>query len=339
MKFRKFRLMNEADASGGGGTSETELARLRGDFGPAEDPADAQNPTSEKSAADLEAELAAAADKTGDKAPDEEKADDETGDKTDDKADPDKNKRIPLSRHKQILERERAVRTELENQLKNFQQGERVAKTNEDITAAEDSILAKEAEYNKLMGEGRLTEATKLMTEIRRLERGVVSAQARIETEASEARLIERTRYTTTLARIEEQYPVLNEDNDAFDPDKAAEVLDLKAAYQTRGSTPTDALQKAVKVLLGAETAKQETATTVTPRVTKEDVAQARAKEARTKAAEAANKTPGNLKDVGVDSDKLGGGAIDAKAVMGMSQDDFAKLSDETLAKMRGDFI
>ena len=338
MKFRQFRLMNSDDASGGGGAaSEAELARLRGDFGPADEPADKQDPASDKTAAELEAELEAKggdADKT-----DEDKADVEDKPDEDKVGDADKNKRIPLARHKQILERERATRAELEAQLKNFQQGEKVAKTNEDITAAEETILVKEAEYNKLLGEGKLAEATKLMSEIRRMERGIVSAQARLETEASEARLIERTRYTTALARIEGQFPALNEDHDDYDAEKAAEVLDLKDAYQTRGLTPTDALQKAVRILLGAETTKQKDAVSTTPRVTKEDVAQARAREARNKAADAAAKTPGNLKDVGADSDKLGGGAIDAKAVMGMSQETFAKLNEETLARMRGDIV
>jgi len=40
---------------------------------------------------------------------------------------------------------------------------------------------------------------------------------------------------------------------------------------------------------------------------------------------------------VGIDSDRLGGGELDPSAVMRMSQAEFAKLSEATLAKMRGD--
>ena len=40
---------------------------------------------------------------------------------------------------------------------------------------------------------------------------------------------------------------------------------------------------------------------------------------------------------MGQDSDKLGGGAVTAKDAMKMSDEDFAKLDEKTLARMRGD--
>src|SRR5574337_1914976 len=50
---------------------------------------------------------------------------------------PRKDSRIPLARHKEILERERTHRAELEEQLKRFQQGEKVSQANSEITEAE----------------------------------------------------------------------------------------------------------------------------------------------------------------------------------------------------------
>lgn len=101
-----------------------------------------------------------------------------------------------------------------------------------------------------------------------------------------------------------------------------------------------EAIQKAAKTLMGAATARQTTAVTADVRVDKEDLAKATAQErsaaARTKAAAAAGAQPPSLTKVGLDSDKMGG-VLDAKAVIKMSQDEFSKLDDKVLAKMRGD--
>jgi hypothetical protein len=61
----------------------------------------------------------------------------------------------------------------------------------------------------------------------------------------------------------------------------------------------------------------------------------AREEEARKKAADAASKTPPNEK-VGESSDKLGG-SLKNIDVMKLSQIDFSKLDEVTLAQLRGD--
>lgn len=340
MKFRKFRLMDNADASGGGGVSDADQAKLRGDFMPqdldpvADEKAVAATAAADAAAAALEAELAAKGEAKGEKTD----ADPDPEAKGDD-ADPDKNKRIPLSRHKAILEREREQRTALETQLAQYQKGTEVAKTNESITEAEDEVLAKETKYTELLAEGKLADAAKVMAEIRAIERQIGDAKNDMRIQASEARAAERVRYSTALARIEGQYDVLNEDHDDFDPDQAKEVLDLKAAYQSRGMTPTDALQKAVKILLGAQTAAQKSAVDVTPRVTEKDVAAERKKDAVDKTVKAVGKTPPSTTKIGLDSDKAGGGAMQAEQVIKMPYKDFATLNEETLSQLRGDTI
>jgi len=75
-------------------------------------------------------------------------------------------------------------------------------------------------------------------------------------------------------------------------------------------------------------------------RVDKGDLAKATAEERR-KAAVAKNlgvagKQPPSTKDVGIDSDRMGGG-LNARDVIKMPQEAFAKLTEEQLAKMRGD--
>lgn len=249
-----------------------------------------------------------------------------------------KDGRIPLSRHKEILEKERATRATLEAQLKQFQQGGKVADLNADITAAETEILKLEGEYAKLLTDGETEKAVAVMSKIRKIERDMTDAKADMKTQAAVSLAVENTRYGVALERIEAAFPQLNPDHDDYDEDLMTDVADLKVTYQRRGMTPTDALQKAVKKLVGTETSKQEAATEVKPQVAAKDVAAERKKAAVEKALDGAKKTPPSTKDVGMDSDKAGG-TISAKDVMKMSYKDFSALPEETLARMRGDML
>ena len=244
--------------------------------------------------------------------------------------------RIPLSRHKDLLEKERAKRADLERQLSQFQRGTEVASLNQDITQAEESILAMEKQYNALLGEGELDKAAALMSKIRQAERSIGDAKNDMKIAAAEARATERARYNVALERIESAYPRLNEDHADYDEALMEDVIDLKGAYERKGLTPTAAMQKAVDKLLGTSTKKQEAAIDTTPRVADKDVAAERKKDAVKKTLDAVGKTPPSTTKVGMDSDKAGG-SLTAKDVMKLSQDDFKKLPDDVLARMRGD--
>lgn len=244
--------------------------------------------------------------------------------------------RIPLSRHKEMLARERAQREAAEQRLAQYERGQQVAKTNEELTKAEDSILKMERDYNKLLADGEIDKAAELMSKIRQAERAITESKAELRAQAIEVRAREAARYDIVLERIEESYPMLNEDSDEYDPEMVADVADLKAVYQKRGMPPSKALQEAVKKLLGQKGRDQTQATDVTPRVSEKDVAAERRKLAAGKAADANRRTPPSARDIGLDSDKAGGG-LTPKDVMSMSQEDFDKLTDEQLAKLRGD--
>lgn len=244
--------------------------------------------------------------------------------------------RIPLSRHKEILEKERATRTDLERQLAQYQQGKVVADINADITTAETKILGLEKDYAKLITDGEAEKAAAVMTEIRRTEREMSEAKSDMKIQAAEARATERARYNISLERVESAFPQLNPDHDDFDAELLTDVADLKTTYERKGMTPTDALQKAVKKVVGTETAKQEAATEVKPQVDTKAIAAERKKEAVAKTLDAMAKTPPSTGGVGFDSDKAGG-SISAKDVLKMNFKDFSALPEETLARMRGD--
>lgn len=246
--------------------------------------------------------------------------------------------RIPLSRHEKILAKERERRQELEQQLAQFQRGNEVAKVNTDITAAETKVIELEKKYHAALGDGDIDEAAKLMREIRVLDRDISDLKADMKSAAAESRAVERVRYSVALERVEEAYPELNQDHEDYNPELTQDVVDLKATYEGRGLTPTAALQKAVKRLMGTEGRDQKVATEVTPRVNAAEVAAARKKDAVGKVLDATNRQPPGSRNVGLNSDALGGG-LNAKDVMRMGHDDFVKLSEDALSKMRGDEV
>ena len=245
-----------------------------------------------------------------------------------------KDTRIPLARHKEILEKEREQRTAVERQLAQYQQGRQLADVNVEITALEDSVLKLEKDYATLITDGEVEKAAAVMSQIRKAERDMAESKSDMKIQAAEIRAVERTRYGVALERIESSFPALNPDHESYDEALMGEVVELKEAYQTRGHTPTVALQKAVRVLVELRTTKQEMATTVKP-----DIAAARKKDAVLKAADATRRTPASTELAGIDSDKLGGGRLDARQVIKMDQASFNKLSDADLALMRGDVL
>lgn len=246
---------------------------------------------------------------------------------------------IPLSRHNAILNKERERREALQRELAATSRGEQIAGMNEEITAAEEKIMKLEKTYAEHLTEGELDKATAVMQEIRRTERQMAEAKSDMKIQAAEIRATERARYNTALERIEAAFPTLNPDHEEFDEEVLDEVAELKEAYELKGMTPTQALQKAVKLIVEPRTSRQEIATTAQPRVSNAEVAAERKKDAAIKTAKALSKTPPSLNKVGMDSDKAGGGAISAAAVMKMSQKEFSKLSEATLAELRGDTL
>lgn len=266
---------------------------------------------------------------------DEEKAEREAAAKKTDK-------RIPLKRHEAILAKERERREALETQVKNFQGAQTVVKTNEEISSRETKIGELEAELAKAQTDGEHAKVAKLMGDIRKLDREIVQLDAQVKIAAAEARAVETARYSITLERIEAAYPELNEDHEEFDQEVYDDVVDLMNAYKKAGRTPSDALQRAVKMKFGAVTAKQKAATTVTPKVDDEDLQK---KTKADRAAAATDKTLKALKQPATATAKTGinsndaGAARTARDVIKMSQKDFAALDEKELARLRGDEV
>ena len=249
-----------------------------------------------------------------------------------------KGKFIPLDRHEKLLKKERARREELEAQLSQSRAGQQMAQANEDLSRVEDELVAMEAKYNDLLAEGDTQAAAQLMTQIRRKNAELSSITAAQRDAEVMARAVEKVRFDEALDRIEEAYPELDPESEEYDEDTYQDVYDLMMAGRQRGLSATKALQRAVARVMGAETTAQKRATTATPRVDENDVASRRRGEAVRRNLDAARRTPPATHRISANNDAAGG-ALTAKAVMSMSEDDFEKLSDKDLARLRGDVL
>lgn len=329
--------------AGDNGQESGGAATDRGDdFVPTDgDEADTETKAAEKKDEADDTETKAAAAKAAEK---KDEADPET------KVEDDKSKkdtRVPLSRHKEMLRKERERRQVLEQQLAQYQKGTEVATVNEKITESETKLVKLEGEYAQLMKDGKVEDASAKMREIRALDRSIIESKADMKTAAATAQAIETVRYNTTLERVEAAYPALNPDGDEFDQAKSSEVIKLMRGLQAQGETPAAALQQAVRYVMGAPTTPEErTATTTKARVDKDEADEeaakllktAERKEAATKKSiDTALKQPPSTSGVGADSDKAGGSMLKAKDVVKMPYADFAKLDEATLSRMRGD--
>ena len=255
-----------------------------------------------------------------------------------------KDSRIPLSRHEQILARERARSEDLARQLAQAETAKQTTATHTAVAEAETALAKMEQEYAELIADNKSSEAAAKMAEIRKMERGIITQQNALDLAAVEARAVETVRYSTTLERIEAAFPILNEDHADYDKAVVAEVLDLKASFEARGYSRSVALQRAVKYVVGEpKTTRQEAAVEAEVRVDKDEVAKVAAKDLNARKEDgvrrnidAALKTPPSAAKIGLDSDKAGGSLNAANAIK-LPYNEFVKLDDATLARMRGD--
>ena len=254
-----------------------------------------------------------------------------------------KDDRLPRSRHEAILAAERAKREAAEREVASLREGKIIAKTNEQIAELETKVASLETQYAEAMAEGETKKAAALMKDIRQSERTIIEQKAEFRSQLATAQAVESIRFETTCDRIETAFPQLKEGSPEFDPEIAADVVELRDAYILKGYSASDAIQRAVDKLIKPTTAKQEAAVNVTPRVDA-DVAAAAAKKleretaARKKNAATANAQPPALATAGANSDEAGG-VLSASKIIKLPFSEFSKVGEEDLARARGDIL
>jgi hypothetical protein len=199
-----------------------------------------------------------------------------------------------------------------------------------DIQAAEQQIGALYDQYAELAADMKFKEAAAALREARRIEGEIEVYKAAQFSVRARDEALDRVSMNSVIDKMEAQYDVINPNSDKYDQSVVDEIKELQGLYASRGISATAALQKASKYVLAPYNQ-------VAPE-TKKEVGLERQSAAKAKAARAATSQPASADAVGLGSDKSGH-TLTAEAIMSMSQDQFAKLGEDALAKLRGDTL
>lgn len=241
---------------------------------------------------------------------------------------------IPKDRFDEAVRKERAEKEEYARRLKEYEDREAQSKVAENFAEANKQVKELIKQHTSLLADGELDKASDLMEKILELKDAISEKKAEFKADAAKNQAKEEVRYDALVAKMEADYPQINPDAEEFDKGMVRRVQAyMTGLMQTERMSPSQALKEAVETILGA-TKKVDTTT----QQKAEDLGMRRKQEAVKKAMDAQKKQPASTKDVGIDSDKVGG-ALDASAVMKMSWDEFVKLPESKLAEMRGDFV
>lgn len=243
-----------------------------------------------------------------------------------------RNIRIPKSRFDEAQAKARARERALLEEIERLKGGQQALATQKAVSDMKAKIEELQDKYEDLILDGKKDEARKVRKQVDALREELVEYQTSVKSDAARKAAVEELTYNAQLAGFEAKYPVINPEHEDFDEDITNEVATLLNAFVKSGVNRSEALAKAVKYVLGAP-----------PEQKVSDAARAlaeeRAKKAREKAAEADKRQPPSIAKIGLDSDKVGKGGEQGIDVLRLSQEKFAKLDEETKARLRGDEI
>ncbi len=198
-----------------------------------------------------------------------------------------------------------------------------------EVATLEKQLDELEEKYTDAIADGEKGKALQLRKQMRAVQDKMIDARTDIKALAAKEGAKEEFAYNQALARFETDYDILNPEHEDFDEDLASDMADYISAKRGKGMSGVDALKAAVKRFLPEIKAAEGDAGKM-----RDD----RGRFAREKAAEASKKQPADLRNAGKDHDKAGGGS-DGKSILQMTQEEFAKLDEETKAKLRGDAL
>lgn len=303
------------------------------------DRGDTFTPSAEDIAASAEAKAAAEAAAAEDLETVSGKKSDAEESKTDDqddKARDDKGRFIPASRHKDVLENERAKREAVERQLAELQaqlQSQAVSKTDSELQSQIAELRTQKA---KATLDGDTDKIVALETQIDSIRDQIAIQRSSEMSERAKAEAREEIRMDSAIENLKRAYPVLDDEGDEFDQALVDDVLGWQTVFMQRDRmAPSTALLEAAKKVMSAQ-GKAE------PEPEAKGLGAAKGKGADRKEAatkkniDAALKTPPDTKDVGMDTDKAG---MKDGLPTPLTVAELAALPEATIKRMRGDSI
>jgi hypothetical protein len=245
--------------------------------------------------------------------------------------------RIPKHRFDEAQAKARQREQALLAEIQQLKSGQQTRAVQDQVAEARTKIDELQDKYEDLITDGKKEDARKVRKQIDAMRDVLLEYQTTTKSDAARRQALDEMTYNQQLASLEVAYPQLNPENEAaFDEDATNEVAELMKAMVKSGKTRAEALRKAAKYVLGDPPEKSAAKDKDDDKTKAAE--KTRAEEARKKAADANKKQPPNMNQLGKDSDKGGKKDGDGEVdVMKLTQSKFAKLDEETLAKLRGD--
>lgn len=243
--------------------------------------------------------------------------------------------KIPKARFDEAVGKERDAReaaekraAELEAELAQRDADKKVLEDEEAFEAKIDELQAKHAD---LLLEGETTEANKLMREIRKLERDRISREVEARSMMNFRSSLEAERLDSVIKEIEKTHPELDPNNkDIYDDYMVKVILGDYNQMVSQGASRPQAMQEAT-----------ERAYAYFNRTSAPDKGLSKKEDRRAaqieKNLDTKRRQPPNMRDTGLDSDKLG--AAQNIDVTKLSQEEFNALPEATIKKLRGDVL
>lgn len=253
-----------------------------------------------------------------------------------------KDVKIPKQRFDEAVAKEREAREAAEKRAADLearlQQRERQQAQEATNTAKISELDAKASELQKKHAEhlldGDAEKAASVMSEIRQIDRQIARIETQAESSTAVSQQLEEERFTLAVAKLEADHPLLNPKSEDYDPDLVEMILGVHAKMVNNGSTPSQALYDATEKVMKrfAQPAKEEPKEGL-GKAEKED----RQKKAVEQSLDAQKRQPSPMKDVGMDSDKMGEKGL--PDVSKMSVEEYDALPETTKARLRGDLV
>ena len=184
---------------------------------------------------------------------------------------------------------------------------------------------------NKFLGKSE-NSVIQHITELKKSEKGA-RAEAQADARTATSQILEAERFELAVAKLEADYSTLNPKSETYDPELIEMILDRQARLVQGGMPPSQAITSATDFVM-KRVARDETPAQQGLAAAK--VPDRKAEQVK-KNLEVQAKQPPSMKDVGLDSDKLGEKAM--PNVAQMTLEEFNALPAATKARLRGDTL
>ncbi len=272
-----------------------------------------------------------------------EEAEKEEVEKEDEPQRDDKGRFIPKQRFDQAVNKEREAReaaerraADLERQLNERQKSQsHIA----EVEKLEAEISKLDKQYAELLVDGEGEKAAEVARQMRALDRQIARAEVAQESSRATNQALEAERFEVAVAKLEADHPELNPQSEQYDRELVDYILLRQGQLVSEGMAPSkaiaDATKKAYELIERLRsTGEKEPAPKAEKGLSAAAAGDRKAAQVA-KNLDAMSRQPANLKNVGLDSDKLGEKAL--PNIGQMSAEEYHALPEATKARLRGD--